>query len=295
MSAIRKLAILVLAHKDVVQLNRLLASLEHPDIDVYVHVDAKQDDFFRQNIRAGRAIVLPKDESCSVNWGDIGFPIAALKLLRLASSQATYNHYMLISGQDYPVRPMSELLDFLSKGGDYLDFVEGIRFDSRYLLYYPSWLIGKEVWKRPIRGIYKCLGMGPFARILQRKNRPFYKPFCGSSWWVFRGTVVNWILSELEREPRWLSFYSNSLNPDEGLFQTLYMNSPFVGQNNNILTYIDWSANGPSPEVLTVKDFDSIIQSKKFFARKMDTESSTLLLNLLDDAVLDNTKVESCV
>lgn len=180
---------------------------------------------------------MSKDESCSVNWGDIGFPIAALKLLRLATSQATYNHYMLISGQDYPVRPMSELLDFLSKGGDYLDFVEGIRFDSGYLLYYPSWLIGKEVWKRPIRGIYKCLGMGPFARILQRKNRPFCK----------------------------------------------------------ILTYIDWSANGPSPEVLTVKDFDSIIRSKKFFARKMETESSTLLLNLLDDAVLVNTKVESCV
>ena len=50
MSAIRKLAILVLAHKDVFQLNRLLSSLEHPDIDVYVHVDAKQDDFLGKTL-----------------------------------------------------------------------------------------------------------------------------------------------------------------------------------------------------------------------------------------------------
>lgn len=295
MSMVRKLAVLVLAHKDVDQLNRLLGALAHPDIDVYVHVDAKQDGYFRQRINTNRALILSKDESTDVNWGDIGFPIAALRLMKLASSQASYKHYLLISGQDYPVRPMSELLEFLSDDCDYLNFVEGIRFDSRYLLYFPMWLIGKETWKRPIRGIYKCLGMGPFARMLQRRNRPFNKPYCGSSWWVFRTKVVDWILAEIEREPRWLSFYSNSLNPDEGLFQTLYMNSPFAGQNQEILTYIDWSANGPSPEVLSEKDFTSIVQSKKFFARKMETGLSDALLDMVDGSVLTKNKVDSFV
>ena len=295
MSNARKLAILVLAHKDSDHLNRLLGALEHPDIDVYVHVDAKQDDIFRKKIRANRAMILPREESFYVNWGDVGFPFAALKLMKMASSQAEYNYYLLISGQDYPIRPMPELLDYLSSDDDYLNFVEGIRFDSRYLLYYPHWLIGKETWKRLIRGVYKCLGMGPLACLLQRRNRPFNKPYCGSSWWAFRGKVVNWILAEIDRDPRWLSFYSNSLNPDEGLFQTLYMNSPYVGQNKEIMTYIDWSANGPSPDVLSEKDFASIVRSKKFFARKMETGLSDVLLDMVDGAVLTKNKVDSFV
>lgn len=61
------------------------------------------------------------------------------------------------------------------------------------------------------------------------------------------------------------------------------------------MTYIDWSANGPSPEVLSEKDFTSIVRSNKFFARKMETGLSDVLLDMVDGAVLTKNKVDSFV
>lgn len=284
MGKIRKLAVLILAHKDVDQLNRLIVAMQHPDVDIYVHIDVKRDASFRKRVKTG-CWILPDGESENITWGDIGMPRATIKLMRHAAGNADYEHMLLISGQDYPVRPISALLDRIDGCGDFLDIVGGSQFESRYALYYPQWMIGKGALKRPFRGFYKYLGMGPLKGLLQRKGLPSGRYYSGSSWWILRGVVADWILREIDREPIWLAFYSNSLNPDEGLFQTIYMNSPFAGQNEGILTYIDWSSSGPSPEVLTKKDYESIVRSGKFFARKMESGVSDDLLDQIDGAI----------
>lgn len=289
----RRLAILILAHKDVEQLNRLLGALQHPDIDVYVHIDAKQDETFRSRVGEGMCFLMRRSESVDIAWGDIGMPIATVRLMRHAATRGDYGHMMLISGSDYPVRSIHKLLKRLSDANDCLNVIDSHRFDSRYLLYYPSWLIGKQPLKRPIRGFYKCLGMGPFKGILKRKGGPSARYWCGSSWWVLRGEVVQWVLREIDRNPLWLSYYENALNPDEGLFQTMYMNSPFAGQNEEILTYIDWSAHGSSPEVLAKDDFDRIRASGKYFARKMESGASDALLDMVDEAIAAESEANS--
>lgn len=294
MRASKSLAILVLAHKDVDQLNRLIKSLQHDDVDVYIHIDAKKSRSFRNSVGGG-CFLMPLEESVDVSWGDIGMPLATVKLMKQASCRCRYKYMLLISGQDYPVRSISALLRFLTGSNDYLNVISSHRFDSRYLLYYPSWLIGKQSWIRPIRGLYKFIGMGALKVFFQRKGGPSTRYWCGSSWWALRGEVIEWMLREIDRDPRWLSFYANALNPDEGLFQTLYMNSPYAGENEDILTYIDWSGHGPSPEVLTNDDFESVRDSGKFFARKMESGVSDSLLEMIDNAISAESEVDSHV
>lgn len=60
--------------------------------------------------------------------------------------------------------------------------------------------------------------------------------------------------------------------PDEFLFNSLIMNSPFrsnISEKKN-LRYIDWSEGNASPKVLKMEDFEKVINSNCFIARKFD-------------------------
>ena len=276
-----KLALLIMAHKDIELTNRLLSVVSNPHVDVYLHVDKKCDDSFRNSLK-GDFYLIPRENSEDIQWGFSGGIRAEEKLLRTAFSKGDYSHFALISAQDYPLRDMTELLDFLgdNPNRDFIDIIQNDEtFQSRYLLYWPDFLIGREKWQRPIRGFYKTIGMAlPF---IQRKVKPASRLYCGSQWWVLRASVVKWMLHELENRDRWISFYSHSLNPDEGLFQTLYMASPFKNDRDSILTYIDWSEHGSSPKTLDVSDLDAMRESGKFFARKFDLAVDSSVLDFL--------------
>lgn len=46
--------------------------------------------------------------------------------------------------------------------------------------------------------------------------------------------------------------------------------------------YIDWSGNGAHPEVLVEEDLPAILESGKWFTRKVDPEISAELIKALD-------------
>lgn len=279
-----RVAMLVLAHRYVVLLNRLIDALDYPGVDTFIHIDKKQGEEYRSQVK-GRAVILPREDSYDIGWGTMEMVLATIRLMREASAYDGYTHFVCLSGQHYPSRPVSQLFDLFA-GGD-ADFVsilpDNYRFISRYLLYYPHWMRGKKPWKKPFRVGYK--GLGLLLPFLQRRDRPAAHFSCGSQWWAMRSEVVKWMLGEIDKNPNWIAYYKNSLIPDEGFFQTLYENSPWAGQNEGILTYIDWSAGGPSPEVLTERDYGAIVESDKYFARKMDSKKSSTLLNMLDKRI----------
>ena len=278
-----KLAILILAHRDVEHLNRLIRKLQHPDIEIFVHVDAKCGPCYRSRI-SNDVYILPQEDCFDISWGGMEMVYATVSLLRYAVVHGSFTHYALISGQDYLVKSANDLVALLSKNdGDYLNILpDELRFISRYSLYYPKWLLGKQPWKRPVRTAYKMVGAGLFPNIFCRRDCPTNRFHCGQQWWVLRGGPVRWILGEIERNPSWFAFFSHSQIPDEGFFQTLYCLSPFSGSDLGNLTYADWSGRGPSPELLSERHFDEIMLSGKFFARKMDSVISKTLLDKVD-------------
>lgn len=112
-----KIAILIQCHKNPEQVNLLLAALQHPDVDIYIHVDKKSD--IGSRLRTSSQMhILPDKYRVDVQWATFSQVRATLNLLRFASHQGNYEHYWLCSGQDYPIKPIDEIVQILHSDPD---------------------------------------------------------------------------------------------------------------------------------------------------------------------------------
>jgi hypothetical protein len=112
-----KIAILIQCHKNPEQVNLLLAALQHPDVDIYIHVDKKSD--IGSRLRTSSQMhILPDKYRVDVQWATFSQVRATLHLLRYASHHGEYEHYWLCSGQDYPIKSIDEIVRFLHSKPD---------------------------------------------------------------------------------------------------------------------------------------------------------------------------------
>lgn len=96
------------------------------------------------------------------------------------------------------------------------------------------------------------------TRRIVRGGCPAGTFYFGSLWWELSDETVAWMLDAVERNPDWINWFDHALNPDECLFQTMFMASPFAGRERPILTYVDWSEGGSSSKVLQTEDLPSL-------------------------------------
>jgi len=112
-----KMAYLVLAHHDPIHLERLVKSIDYnahifihldqkTNIDSYIHIaDMKSVDFIPERIK--------------VYWGGVSMVKAILNLIKTAlASKENFSHLVLLSGSDYPIKPVSTFYDFLKSNPD---------------------------------------------------------------------------------------------------------------------------------------------------------------------------------
>ena len=73
---------------------------------------------------AYRQVKLVTDEY-EVYWGGTSVLESELYLLRLAVQQSGADYFHLISGQDYPTRPLSYFLNFFNRnvGKEYISYI----------------------------------------------------------------------------------------------------------------------------------------------------------------------------
>ena len=112
-----KQAILIQCHKNPEQVNMLLDALQHPDVGIFIHVDKKSD--IGSLLRTSSQIhILPDKYRVDVQWATFSQVRATLNLLRYASHHGEYEHYWLCSGQDYPIKPIDDIVQFLHSKPD---------------------------------------------------------------------------------------------------------------------------------------------------------------------------------
>lgn len=123
-----KLCLCVLAHKNVHQLSRLLRSLQHPDVNILIHFDSKMTEPADNGmLRAANPNVYVLPERNSNLLDDWSLVDTTLKLSDYAIGNQLVdpdNGYIgLISGQDYPIKPISALVEKLNKenGKEFID------------------------------------------------------------------------------------------------------------------------------------------------------------------------------
>jgi len=277
-----KQVFLIVAHKDVGQLNALVAQLCAPDFVVYVHLDRKCG-IDPADLHPAARLVAPR---VAVHWGSFAQVEATLAGLRqILREQPDFDKATLLSAQDFPLLPNGLLKRELARLVEH-ELIEtapvgpgGWEAAARYQFYRCG---GR---KRAVR--LACGTANGLLRLLGRRRRlpDGLQPYGGSGWWSLSRGCLAELLRLADTHPRFLRFCRTVQCPDELFFQTLIMASPYAGRVlSDNFRYLQWpQPRACNPKVLDSADFEQICASRAHFCRKLDSQASAALMRRLVD------------
>lgn len=290
-----RIAYIMQCHKNPKQVNRLFSRLSCDSADFYIHVDKKseiQDEIEKKD----NIFFVPDRDRVDVIWGDYSQCEATLRLLScVLNSGKNYDYVWLISGQDYPIKGVCEINKFLQEANSevFIDVIPETengyaRFRKRNEVYHLSCMLGPGFSAKIFRRLWYCItGGGAHTLKIFKRKSPFEKEYFGSSWWCIPYSYINEIYVHCQREDI-QRYFVHSANPDESMFQTIYMSiARPESRVRRILTYVDWSAGGSNPKILTKDDATALLLAgnKYLMARKFDENYDEDILNIIDEAV----------
>ena len=274
-----RLAHLIICHINPEQVKRMVIAMQHPETDIYVHVDRKVSIKPFLPLAELPNVYLVKDR-VRVYWGGYSIVQATLSGFRqILGSGIIYNYINLLSGQDYPLKPPSALHKFLSDNPGKL-----------FMNVFPEWNKSAEHEHRlrqyyfaaiNIRGKYTAERI---ARMVKPRKFPGgFVPIGRSQWFTIPAECAAYIVKFIEENKKVVRLFKYMWAPDELIFQSILYNSPYrKAITNDNMRYFDWSAEEASPKVLTMKDAEKLTHCGNLFARKFDTRKDGEILDHLD-------------
>ncbi|MET1056685.1 MAG: beta-1,6-N-acetylglucosaminyltransferase [Pedobacter sp.] len=287
-----RVAHIILTHKNHSQLVRLVKTLQHPQFDFYIHLDAKVPTSALEGIKEFSNVKLIKNR-VACNWG--GFTIVQAifnSIAEVLDSGVKYDFINLLSGQDYPIVNPEQIYNFLqqNKGKNFISF--DADHNSEW------WKTAFDRYEKYHLTDFNFKGKFFAERILNkltpaRKFPEYTKVYGGnkSTWWTISTECAAYMNEKFNNSPKMIRFLKYCWGTDEFVIPTLIMNSPHQENViNDNLRYIDWSEGNPNPKSFVLSDFDAIESSNMLFARKFDEFHDESILNRIDDAIQVNKK-----
>ena len=115
-------AVLIMAHKNKEQLIRLIKSLSVEEMDVYVHLDknwklSKEEIAEIKNVANNVYLVDKRVHGELDKWSLVQITLNLIEsaLENEKQNGIEYKYFMLLSGQDYPIKKKEYILNFLEK------------------------------------------------------------------------------------------------------------------------------------------------------------------------------------
>ena len=310
-----KIAVLLMVHKNLEQVKRLISILQHDNIDIFIHIDEKCL-FDESDILNNSEFKNIRFTQKRYNVGLYSFSMvkAEKALIETALEYDSYQYFILLSGQCYPIKSMDFIYDFLeksypkpfieivsSKDGNYVkENFKNVYINKRFKLKTYDFLKKHFSYKayRILRyipgGIVKCNScikqwfVGSPEKRLEKVGVVGY---CGSQWWILPDTVIKHSLKMLNNK-KFCSIISDAYSCDETFFQTSIMMRSYIddaefNENNDYLSKMWYFVfeNGSHPSVLTQKDYQTLMSADMLFARKFDMERDAKILDMLDETV----------
>ncbi|WP_344737793.1 beta-1,6-N-acetylglucosaminyltransferase [Microbacterium awajiense] len=223
-----------------------------------------------------------------VTWGDDSYLRSQLAVIDYADLAAT-DWLTMLTGQDYPLRPLADYeRSLVVSGADMaLEEPEHIDPDIDLLLHryrtrahrMPHW-----VDRHRIHQVVKHLpgltlsreprGLPPYL-LRKRLRTPFSPGFRlrkGADQFALSGRASARLLAA---PPHLLRYYSHTRIPSESYIHTVLRNDPTLVNLPGMIHFTRWGSS-PHPEWLTVDDLDEMTSSDKWFARKFHEDDPVL-------------------
>ena len=302
-----KVAALILAHKNEEQLKRLISVLQHPSVDIYVHLDKKSSlspaDFQSSDVQF-------TEERIDISLFDFSMVDAEVELLRTASSRGKYGYYILLSGQDYPLRHIDNIYDYLCSSYpkplievispevvtkfaiqfQYPHILKRFRTNSEAFLKKHLPTKSTYPYKYIPEGIVRAVTMinGLFVKSPKKRLKAMgISPYFGPQWWILPDIVIDEMLHMYENKD-FCSCMKYCFSCDETFFQTAIMvhadrfgiKLDDKGYYRNKKTFTIFSHGHPI--LLRQEHYNQLISSSMLFARKFDAQVDSEIMDMLD-------------
>jgi len=292
-----KISFLILAHKNSIQINRLVLRLLEFDSEIFIHIDKKNYSIKNQIERNERIHILSENRSFSIEWGTLSMIDATLELitetiLYSKNNNCVFDYVYLLSGQDYIINLPSNINALLEENinQNYMEVISQsdlryCRYKKLYEMNYPIWITKNKVWIKIIKRIYMLVtgGFNYTYSCFRKKIPNDLILYFGSQWWCLNFDTIKYVCDYVEKNPQYYNFFKGSIIPDECFFQTIVMNSKYGRYIKDSLTYVNWNGGRRSPGIIQLEDYKEIDKSKYAFARKFDIDENNELFNFIDN------------
>ena len=297
---------LILAHKNPLQLSRMIERLDDGASKFFIHLDAKTPiEPFAACFEGAHIRFIEPHERCV--WGDFSIVRATVHLMEAASKEQGF--FILMSGQDYPIQSQGYINAFLESNKGF-DFIEIEPLEEKWK---PKMVKDKlehyHILHSEERGHSNCYA--PFAHCsvfqklrtlthllkgrlslknfkllcsLPKRVAPFGRQYAGSQFWAFSERTFYVMLNYIREHKAALEgYYKYTSSPDEIYFHSVLMD--LVAKDSTIklkdpITYVNYFRKN---NVFITEDFEKLTSEKgKLFARKFDTDIDIEILNKLD-------------
>ena len=310
-------------HRDPGQLMRLVATLrlELPEAPIVVH-----NDEFRTYIAPsvldpiGNVHLLTSDEP--IWWADFGLVAAFWRSMAWMIEHIEFDWLILLSAQDYPIKPLAELGDYLdATGADVLLRARpisqlrkgGFRRNKRrrYLYQYRPAATDRKVdelsshlrpWIRRHMGLFADIlnNAQPYLQIsklsdqmpwrvgFRARSTPFTQNepcWFGSVWISLSRRAAEFVVTSARERPDYVEYYRRTVHPDESATATLVYNAPELRIEPHDIHHVRWTHSQKGhPDVFVAADLPELLAAPEheFFARKFDVAVDAEILDELD-------------
>jgi hypothetical protein len=254
-----KYSILLLGHKNINQIKRVVSRLVSENCDIYLHLnnffkvsETDKEDII--NIKKGYVYLIPDNERVGIQYDGMGLTLAILKVAEAAyenrlNSKVKSSYFFFITAQDYPLKTNRYIENFLDKNYptplyDIHPWSKDNWVYHKFKAFYfhkPRTFIRSKLNEITYTNIGRII-RAPFeipTRIFEKiftlcKGSPYkiltdrgYSLFGGAPWWLFPDFVVEHLISNLKKSELY-DVLRNTMTPDETLIHTFLMNSNYA-------------------------------------------------------------------
>jgi hypothetical protein len=282
-----RIAHLILTHKNPQQLERLIAALDHPAFDFYIHVDKKVDQAPFNYLTRKKNVFFIGNRT-RIYWAGYGTIQATLNGFEQILPKR-YDYINVTSGQDFPLQSPDHIYQYIAERKG-LEFITCESIEDQWRDAAPrvkkyhliNWRIpGKHRLEKLANKLLE-------KRLLPPRKFPLDYTIVGrSNWFTLTSPAVQYVQDFLKQHPEVVSYFKLCWGADEFIFASILYNSSFKTRIRDSLVYVDWTGQKDGhPRILGVDDYDKMKASGKLFGRKFDADTDYRILEMLEESII---------
>lgn len=289
-----------MAHKDREQIERLVNYFDGK-CDIIIHLD-RHSPFTKEDEK--RLAKLPGVKKVfrkvSAHWGGFSLLRCQLFLLEMGLKYSDGRYMHLLSGQDYPLKPLDDFLRFFEL--ETREFIEGAHLPAPHWdgntykriqhFYFTDYI--RHITEEKVNRMWEFADKQDKWGIRRRIPDQVKHLYGGSAWFSLTRACTKKVVEYSHKHPSLLRRFRFTFAPDEIYIQTVvrHINYPDKQIVNRNLRHIHWAKRGDNhPISFNESHFYELSSSDAFFARKFEMQDSGKLTDLIDKYLLTKEKV----